>query len=62
MSAWLAAFARPGQVRGAVLEDPPLFSTEAKPAVGASILQAIGPGSGSAQVARRSGPSGTSPA
>jgi pimeloyl-ACP methyl ester carboxylesterase len=42
ISAWLAAFANPGQVTAAVLEDPPLFSSETEPAVGASIRQAIG--------------------
>jgi hypothetical protein len=42
ISAWLAAFAMPGQVTAAILEDPPLFSSEADPAVGASIRQAIG--------------------
>jgi pimeloyl-ACP methyl ester carboxylesterase len=43
LSAWLSAYARPGQVRGAVWEDPPLFSSEANPACGQSIRQAIGP-------------------
>jgi pimeloyl-ACP methyl ester carboxylesterase len=42
ISAWLAAFATPGQITAAVLEDPPLFSSEANPAVGPSIRQAIG--------------------
>jgi pimeloyl-ACP methyl ester carboxylesterase len=43
LSAWLSAYARPGQVRGAVWEDPPLFSSEVNPACGQSIRQAIGP-------------------
>ena len=42
LSAWLAAYANPGQVRGALFEDPPLFSSEANPAVGQSIRQGIG--------------------
>ncbi len=42
IAAWLAAFAAPGQVTATVLEDPPLFSSEANPAVGPSIRQAIG--------------------
>ena len=40
LSAWLAAFASPGQVTAAVLEDPPLFASEVSPAVGPSIRQA----------------------
>ncbi len=43
ISAWLAAYAMPGQVRGAVLEDPPLFASETTPACGPSIRQCIGP-------------------
>jgi pimeloyl-ACP methyl ester carboxylesterase len=43
LSAWLSAYARPGQVRGAVYEDPPLFASELTPACGPSIRQAIGP-------------------
>ncbi len=43
LSAWLSAYAKPGQVRGAVWEDPPLFSSEVNPACGPSIRQAIGP-------------------
>lgn len=42
LSCWLAAYARPGQLRGAVLEDPPLFASETTPLVGQSIKQAIG--------------------
>jgi pimeloyl-ACP methyl ester carboxylesterase len=39
MSAWLSAFAAPGQVRASVYEDPPLFASEVEPAVGPSIRQ-----------------------
>ena len=43
LSAWLTAYAKPGQVLAAVYEDPPLFSSEVRPAVGPGIRQAIGP-------------------
>lgn len=43
LSAWLSAYAKPGQVLAAVYEDPPLFSSEVRPAVGPGIRQAIGP-------------------
>ena len=43
LSAWLAAFALPGQLRGAVLEDPPFFASEVSPIVGQSIRQTVGP-------------------
>ena len=43
LSAWLSAFALPGQLRGAVWEDPPFFASETRPLVGQSIKQAIGP-------------------
>ncbi len=43
LAAWLAAYAKLGQVRGAVLEDPPLFASEVTPAYGQSIRQTIGP-------------------
>jgi pimeloyl-ACP methyl ester carboxylesterase len=43
LAAWLAAHAKPHQVRAAVCEDPPLFSSEVNPACGESIRQAIGP-------------------
>ena len=43
LSAWLSAYAKPGQVRAAVWEDPPLFSCQTTPAIGQSIHQAIGP-------------------
>ena len=39
LSAWLSAFAMPGQVRGAHYEDPPLFSSETDPLYGQSIRQ-----------------------
>ena len=42
-AAWLSAYARPGQVVAAYYEDPPLFSSEIRPAVGQSIGQSIGP-------------------
>ncbi|HMO54932.1 MAG TPA: alpha/beta hydrolase, partial [Tepidiformaceae bacterium] len=42
LSAWLSAYAMPGQVLGAVYEDPPLFASETNPAVGQSIRQGIG--------------------
>lgn len=44
VAAWLAAYAMPGQVRGALLEDPPLFASELTPAIGQGIRQAVGPG------------------
>ncbi len=43
LSAWLAAFAMPGQIRGACLEDPPLFASETRPLYGHSIRQGAGP-------------------
>jgi pimeloyl-ACP methyl ester carboxylesterase len=43
LAAWLAAYAKSGQLRGAVCEDPPVFSSEVNPACGQSIRQAIGP-------------------
>lgn len=43
LSAWLSAYARPGQVVGAYYEDPPLFSSEIRPVVGQGIGQSIGP-------------------
>jgi pimeloyl-ACP methyl ester carboxylesterase len=41
LSAWLAAYALPGQLRGAVCEDPPLFASELTPAYGPSIRQSM---------------------
>ncbi len=43
LSCWLSAFALPGQIRGAILEDPPLFASETRPLYGPSIGQSIGP-------------------
>jgi pimeloyl-ACP methyl ester carboxylesterase len=43
LSAWLSAYARPGQVRAALYEDPPLFSSQLSPACGPSIREAVGP-------------------
>jgi pimeloyl-ACP methyl ester carboxylesterase len=43
LTAWLSAYARPGQVVAAHYEDPPLFSSEVRPAVGPGIRQSIGP-------------------
>ncbi|WP_330250240.1 alpha/beta hydrolase [Nocardia sp. NBC_00565] len=43
IAAWLAAFAKPGQIRAAVLEDPPLFSAQAAPPYGPGMMQTLGP-------------------
>jgi pimeloyl-ACP methyl ester carboxylesterase len=43
LSAWLSAYAKPGQVRGALWEDPPLFASELNPVYGPAIRQCIGP-------------------
>ena len=43
LAAWLSAYALPGQVRAAIYEDPPLFSSQTTPEVGQSIRQSIGP-------------------
>jgi pimeloyl-ACP methyl ester carboxylesterase len=43
LSAWLSAYAPPGLLRGALYEDPPLFSSEVNPAYGHSIRQGLGP-------------------
>ena len=42
LSAWLSAYAKPGQVIAAHYEDPPLFSSELAPAVGQGVRQGIG--------------------
>jgi pimeloyl-ACP methyl ester carboxylesterase len=42
IAAWLSAFAMPGQIRGAMYEDPPLFSSELDPAYGHSVRQSAG--------------------
>jgi pimeloyl-ACP methyl ester carboxylesterase len=41
LSAWLCAYALPGQLRGAVCEDPPLFASELTPAYAPSIRQSV---------------------
>jgi pimeloyl-ACP methyl ester carboxylesterase len=43
LSAWLSAYAKPGQLIGAHYEDPPLFSSQVGPAIGQGINQSIGP-------------------
>ncbi len=43
LSAWLSAYAKPGQVRAAVWEDPPLFASEARTSCGQPINQGLGP-------------------
>jgi pimeloyl-ACP methyl ester carboxylesterase len=43
LAAWLSAYAKPGQLRAAVYEDPPLFSSQVSPACGQSIRQGMGP-------------------
>jgi pimeloyl-ACP methyl ester carboxylesterase len=43
LSAWLSAYAKPGQIIGACYEDPPLFASETRPATGPGIRQSIGP-------------------
>ncbi len=43
LSAWLSAYAKPGQVVAAAYEDPPLFASEIRPAMGPGIRQCIGP-------------------
>jgi pimeloyl-ACP methyl ester carboxylesterase len=42
ITAWLSAFAAPGQLTAAYYEDPPLFSSQINPAVGQSIRQSVG--------------------
>jgi pimeloyl-ACP methyl ester carboxylesterase len=43
LAAWLSAYAKPGQVVAALYEDPPLFASEVRPAMGPGIRQSIGP-------------------
>jgi pimeloyl-ACP methyl ester carboxylesterase len=43
LSAWLSAYAKPGQIVAAVYEDPPLFASEVRPAIAPGIRQSIGP-------------------
>ena len=42
LSAWLSAYAKPGQVVAALYEDPPLFASEVRPATAPGINQGIG--------------------
>ena len=41
LAAWLAAFSMPGQIRGAHVEDPPLFASEVTPLCGPAIRQSV---------------------
>jgi pimeloyl-ACP methyl ester carboxylesterase len=41
LSAWLSAYALPGQIRASHYEDPPLFASETLPLYGQSIRQSI---------------------
>lgn len=43
LSAWMSAYAKPGQVIAAHYEDPPLFSSQVRPSTGHGINQTIGP-------------------
>jgi pimeloyl-ACP methyl ester carboxylesterase len=43
LSAWLSAYAKPGQVIGCLYEDPPLFASEVDTSCGQPIRQGIGP-------------------
>ena len=43
LSAWLSAYAKPGQIVAAVYEDAPLFASEASTSTGPSIRQGAGP-------------------
>jgi pimeloyl-ACP methyl ester carboxylesterase len=43
LSAWMSAYAKPGQVIGCLYEDPPLFASEVDTSCGHSIRQSIGP-------------------
>jgi len=42
LSAWLSAYAKPGQLRGAHYEDPPLFASERDTTCAPSIRQGVG--------------------
>jgi pimeloyl-ACP methyl ester carboxylesterase len=42
LAAWLSAYAKPGQVRGAHYEDPPLFASEVYTSCGQSLRQGVG--------------------
>ncbi|MFG2803440.1 alpha/beta hydrolase [Streptomyces pseudovenezuelae] len=43
VTAYVAAYGKPGLVRGAILEDPPLFSSQAAPPYGPGMMQTLGP-------------------
>jgi pimeloyl-ACP methyl ester carboxylesterase len=43
LAAWLSAYAKPAQVIAALYEDPPMFASEIRPAIGPGIRQCIGP-------------------
>lgn len=43
LTAWLTAYAKPDQVIAAHYEDPPLFASQVRPAVGPGVRQTIGP-------------------
>jgi pimeloyl-ACP methyl ester carboxylesterase len=43
IAAWLSAYAMPGTIRGALYEDPPLFSSQVVTTCGHSLRQTIGP-------------------
>jgi pimeloyl-ACP methyl ester carboxylesterase len=43
LAAWLSAYAKPGQIRAAVYEDPPLFASEAITSCGQPVGQGMGP-------------------
>src|SRR5580698_9591051 len=43
LTAWLTAYAKPGQVIAAHYEDPPLFGSQVQPPVGPGQRQTIGP-------------------
>jgi pimeloyl-ACP methyl ester carboxylesterase len=43
LSAWVSAYAKPGQIIAAHYEDPPLFHSEVRPATGQGVRQTIGP-------------------
>ena len=42
LSAWLSAYAKPGQIIAALYEDPPLFHAEVDPATGQGLRQGVG--------------------
>jgi len=42
LAAWLSAYAKPGQIRGAHYEDPPLFHSEVDTSCGQALRQGVG--------------------